>query len=368
MLSPSTNSCSKDLNKRPVTYRTMPLFSLDLLFDFMAALSINLIVSLSLNLECGYCGVSDFGRVFAVLGGAVIAAAIPGRLIAWYLGLETGVGYVKQNAYIITEINRLMANTPALAIGVIIFTLAISFGIGTLMGLFLSFPALRLRVHYLAITLFALGEIFRLIFYNTYSIVGGTVGIEVPNVMAWLPPEYRFPLMSIFLLFMSLLVFFYVKRTTDSPLGRVLRAIKDNEDVARTFGKEIVRVRMKTIMISAGLAAVAGALYTFYAGAMVTSAFTAVSWTFIPIVMIVIGGLGNNLGTVVGTTIVVLINKSLVYVKHTLRPFLPFDVVWLDYLLLGILLIIIQLYMPQGILKEKPIRTIDFDKFVKGSK
>ena len=110
-------------------------------------------------------------------------------------------------------------------------------------------------------------------------------------------------------------------------------------------------------MVSAGLAAIGGALYAFYVGGTIAFAYDRASWTFWPFLMILIGGLANNKGIVVGTFIFVLIRKLIIFFKDSLEGFVPFDIIWLDFLLLGIILLVVLLYRPQGIFKEKPTPT-----------
>ena len=77
--------------------------------------------------------------------------------------------------------------------------------------------------------------------------------------------------------------------------------------------------------------------------------------------MILIGGLANNKGVIVGTLIFVTLRKFIIYFKDSLEGYVPFDVVWLDFLLLGIILLVVLLYRPQGIFVEKPTPTISMN-------
>jgi branched-chain amino acid transport system permease protein len=328
--------------------------------DFIATFSVYAIIVLSLNLESGYCGIPNFGKVLAILGGALIVAVFPGRIMAWYLGLDFGLGYVRYNAEIITKINYVLSKNPILALMLFILTLAVSIGVGAVIGLISFYPTKKLRAIFLAIVLFATGEILRIILHTFYPIVGGSIGVMVPDVFAFLPAKYRFSIVSFIMFSSSLIIFLYIKYLTNSPLGRTLRAIRDDDDAARTFGKDINKIRAKTIAVSAVIASFAGALYTFYTGAMIAVAFGAFSWTFIPWLMMIIGGIGNNIGVIIGVSLITIIRKVLVYYKHFLAPFIPFDVIWLEPLLTGVVLILVLLYRPAGILKERPIETIHY--------
>ncbi len=74
--------------------------------------------------------------------------------------------------------------------------------------------------------------------------------------------------------------------------------------------------------------------------------------------MILIGGLANNKGVIIGTLLFVTLRKFIIFFKDSLQGFVRFDVVWLDFLLLGIILLAVLLYRPQGIFVEKPTPTI----------
>jgi len=153
-------------------------------------------------------------------------------------------------------------------------------------------------------------------------------------------------------------VLFYLERLVRTPLGRMLRAIRDNEDVAESFGKDVTRIRMRTIMISSIIAAVGGALYAFNTCNVFSPTFSRASWTFIPWVMVVLGGAANNVGVLLGTFGLISLQRFIDFYKEQLGPLVPFDVVWLYFLLLGVGIILIQMYKPEGLIQEKPTHTL----------
>ena len=324
--------------------------------DLLAIYSIYLIINTSLNLEFGYAGIPNFGKVLAIGAGAFVAASIPGRIFANIAGIEGD--YIADNIAIMSEVNIWLVDNTGLGFTVFFVTLAIAAGVGALLGMATAYPAIRLRGDYLAITLLALAEGMRVIGINYADIAGGTLGVQLPDPLVWLPQDLRFPIASLCLVVMAIVVMIYSDRLIRSPLGRLLRAVRDNETAAESVGKDVVRARIKTIMIAAAMAGIAGAMYAFYVGGAIAFAYDRVNWTFWPFMMILIGGLANNRGVLIGTFIFVLTRKLITFYKDSLQGFIPFDVVWLDYLLLGVILIVILLYRPQGILREKPIKTI----------
>jgi branched-chain amino acid transport system permease protein len=132
-----------------------------------------------------------------------------------------------------------------------------------------------------------------------------------------------------------------------------MKAVRDGEIAAEALGKNVVRIRQEVLVISSALAAAGGALWAFYAGGVIATAYDRVTWTFWPWVMVIMGGPANNLGVVFGTGIFVASRKLIDYYKFSLEPILPFSVIWVDRLILGIVLILFLIARPQGILAEK---------------
>ena len=326
------------------------------LIDLLAIFAIYVIVNLSLNMEFGYTGIPNFGKVLAVGAGAFIAASIPGRIFAGIAGIEGD--YITDNLLIVSQINTWLVDNTGIGFAVFFLTLAIAAIVGGGLGILTSYPAIRLRGDYLAITLLAFGESIRIIGNNFTPLVGGTLGVQVPDPLSFLPDEARFPAATLGLLIIAVAVFVFSEKMIRSPLGRLMRAVRDNEVTAESLGKNSTQIRIRVIMISAALAAIGGALYAFYVGGTIAFAYDRASWTFWPFLMILIGGLANNKGVIMGTLIFVTMRKIIIFYKDSLEGFVPFDVVWLDFLLLGIIMLLILLYRPQGIFVERPTATI----------
>lgn len=338
------------------------------LVDLLAIFAVYVIVNLSLNLEFGYTGIPNFGKVLAVGAGAFVAASIPGRIFANIAGIEGD--YIENNLAIVSEINVWLVDHTGIGFAVFFLTLGIAAGVGGGLGLLTSYPAIRLRGDYLAITLLAFGESIRIIGNNFNPLVGGTLGVQVPDPLSFLPDEIRFPIATLGLILIAIAVFVYSEKLIRSPLGRMLRAVRDNEVAAQSLGKDATQIRIKIIMVSAALAAIGGALYAFYVGGTIAFAYDRASWTFWPFLMILIGGLANNKGVIIGTLLFVTIRKFIIFFKDSFQGYVPFDVIWLDFLLLGIILLVVLLYRPQGIFVEKPTPTISMnsEKDTKGLK
>ena len=326
------------------------------LTDLIAIFSIYAIINLSLNLEFGYTGIPNFGKVLAVGAGAFVAASVPGRIIAGLAGIEGD--YIQDNLTVVAAADVWIVDNMGLTLVIFFFTFVIAALVGGVLGAATAYPALRLRGDYLAITLLAFGESIRIIGNNFPPLVGGTLGVQVPDPLSFIPDELRFPAASIILIIMAAVAYIYCEMTIRSPLGRSLRAVRDNEMAAESLGKDTGRIRIKTIVVASAFAAIAGALYAIYAGSTIAIAYDRASWTFWPFLMILIGGLANNKGVLIGTLLFVTLRKVIIFFKDSFEWIVPFDVVWLDLLLLGGILLAVLLFRPQGVIVEKPTHTL----------
>ncbi|HID09397.1 TPA: branched-chain amino acid ABC transporter permease, partial [Candidatus Micrarchaeota archaeon] len=266
---------------------------LDLPFfvDLFAIYAIMLVVTLSLNLEFGYAGVPNFGKVLAVAGGAYVVGYLPGRLAMSLLNVGAGMEYTEQSWKIVSEINSILANDPALSLSLFGLTLIIAALAGAALGYIASYPAMRLREDYPAMTLLAMGEGIRIIGENYTPLVGGQLPVAVPDPFRWVGDRYL--AVTVVLAVFAILTLAYLELLLRSPLGRTLRAMRDSEDAARALGKDVVKLRMKVLVVGSAIGAIGGALHAFYVVSVYSSAYERVTWTFWPWAMVVLGGAAN---------------------------------------------------------------------------
>ena len=339
------------------------LFTLNLL----ATLAPFLIVTISLNLEYGYAGVPNFGKTLSVAGGAYMAGVVPGRLLAYLMGIGKNLNYIDSNSQIINEINRNLVTNPSLSIAIIIVTLIVAALFGAFLGLLVAYPVARLRSDYLGMVFLAAGQVILVVGNNYPPLVGGTLGVSVPDPFAFasnfsifglFPGEMRNVFAVATISIIAILVFIFARTLTHSPLGRVLRAIRDDENSALAVGKNVQRNRVTIIIIASAIASLAGASYAMYTANVFSTTYSRTTWTFWPWVMVILGGAANNLGVVTGTFIFVAVRQIISFYRDFFTQYLPFNVVWLDTLLLGLALLLILIYRPDGLIREKPIKTI----------
>lgn len=323
---------------------------------------------MSLNLQVGYAGVPNFGLMLAVAGGAFVAGFFPGRVAALLFGVDPNLDYVNNNSQVLQQVSIGLHSNIPLSVVLFLSTLILAVLFGGVLGYVASFPAIRLREDYLAITLLAMAEGIRIIGNNYPPIVGATQGVGVADVFGWIPDAslgpvtYRFTMLTFILIGVALLVVFYSELVARSPLSRALRAVRDNPLAAEALGKDIVKLRMKVLVVGSGIAALAGALFSFYSGAVFANTYDRTTWTFIPWVMVILGGAANNSGVVAGTFLYVTGRKLIAFYKQSLVGIVPFDVVWLDTMLLGVVLIAALIFRPQGIFAEKSSHTLSREK------
>src|SRR3989454_5447764 len=341
------------------------LFGIDIitfLTDLGVFFTLYLVVSLSLNLEAGFAGVPNFGKVLFVAAGAAISGSVCGRLAAIILGIGTLGDFTGQTARIMPQVNAVLQNNIPLSFGLLLLGVLLALGIGGALGFVASFPAIRLREDYLGMLLLGAAQLFQ-IFLGAYDpIIGGSQPIGVPNLFWWVPNGIGWRDLGALAVMGSFaaLVYLLVETFARSPLGRTLRAVRDNEIAARALGKNDVAIRRDVIVFASAISGIAGAMITFYYSSVGAGTWDRVAYTFWPWVMIIIGGAANNRGVAYGSLIFVTVLKILTQLKFALASItiFPVDVNYLEYVVFGSALILILLFRPQGIVPEKSSFTL----------
>ena len=353
------------------------LFGVDMVrffIDLGIFWGIFLIVSLSLNLEAGYAGVPNFGKVMFVAAGASIAGSVSGRLAALFLGISTRGNYVANIAVIVTQENSSLPNNPLLTVGLFFVGLALAAGVGGLLGFIASYPAIRLREDYLGMILLGSAQLFQIFLLGYEPLIGGSQPIGVPNLFWWVPSGAGWrdlAALGVVGLFAGL-VYLLMELLARSPLGRTLRAVRDNEVAARSLGKDDVAIRRKVIVIASAICGMVGAFHAFYYSSVAAGTWDRVAFTFWPWVMVILGGAANNLGVALGSFTFAFVLKVVDLAKFTFSSLIPFDVNWLEYLMFASMLLFILIYRPYGIVPEKssftlPRRTVAVMMMPKGN-
>jgi ABC-type branched-subunit amino acid transport system permease subunit len=143
-----------------------------------------------------------------------------------------------------------------------------------------------------------------------------------------------------------------MSRITRSPLGRTLRAIRDDPDVVRALGKNVFRYQLTAMLIGAFYAGIGGGLIIEFSSSFNTSAWLPPE-TFLIFAALIIGGLRNNSGVAVGALIVPVLFTQLPRFLPDI-PGHPGLILSLDGVAIGLLLIATLWFRPQGIVPERP--------------
>ncbi|WP_440989958.1 branched-chain amino acid ABC transporter permease [Haloarchaeobius baliensis] len=146
--------------------------------------------------------------------------------------------------------------------------------------------------------------------------------------------------------------YWWCQRTINSPYGRVLRAVRDDEDVPRALGKETFRYKIQALLFGSGLAGAAGALYTIHLGFISPEQFGAMI-TFFAFASVIIGGTANNAGVVLGTAVFWVINSGTQFLNDYFPSEYAVKLAAARLIFIGVLLIVILYYRPEGILGEQ---------------
>ena len=293
---------------------------MELQISYLNAIAIFAIFALSLNLLLGYAGqVSVAHAAFGAVGGYSLA----------YLFLNHGIG---------------------LALGTVIAIV-----ISALVGLVVGIPALRLSTEFLILLTLAVQTII-ITLVTTSSSFGGTYGLQ--NVQGFtlfgkrlLSPSDFLPLFVV----LTLVVYLIVRRLGESPYGRVLRGIREDETACRSLGKNVFTYKLTVFAVTAGIAGLAGAMLVTQNQLASPSLFSFDQSTAI-VAMVILGGTGNLLGSFLGASVLVLLTPFF----ESVLKFSPDKASLWRLIAYGAVLVFVMLVRPQGLLPEgvTPLRLV----------
>jgi branched-chain amino acid transport system permease protein len=188
----------------------------------------------------------------------------------------------------------------------------VAIAVSGLFGLLVAVPCLRLSGDYLAIATLAFAEIFRIVMDSLWpERLGGPTGLEMPPK---LPSQWAFGVA----LAMIALVVVAALRIKRSATGRAFLAIRENEIAAEAMGMNTARLKVEAFVIGSAIAGLAGALYAFSSDRIAPKDFDLMK-TIIPLLMIVLGGLGSVSGAVVGAVLLGAIDPIVRFVPEQMK-------------------------------------------------
>lgn len=304
------------------------------------------LAALGLNIQFGYAGLLNFGQAaFAAIGAYGIAALVTVAGLPFGLGVVVGL------------------------LGAVLFAL--------LLGL----PTLRLRADYLAIATIAAAEVVRLVARsNTFTdITGGSNGLTgfTGGFYALNPyPEgdygvgpFTFNERATWILTVGWLLVVLVCLLTwalmRSPWGRVLKGIREDEDAVRALGKNVYAYKLQALVLGGVVGALAGFVFALGRASVQPDNY-GTAFTFFTYTVLLLGGAARVFGPVVGAAIfwVVLsltdnVLQGLIRVGITPESFTSTDAGQVRFMLVGLALMLLMIFRPQGIFGDRRELAID---------
>jgi branched-chain amino acid transport system permease protein len=314
---------------------TLPLgVTIDAFTDFGFWTSVGILAgtyvlfTLGLQLNVGYTGIVNFGQAgFMAIGAYAMGVLVVKAHWSFWLALPTAV--------------------------------FIAIGFGLLVGL----PSLRLRADYFAIATIAAAEIVRITALNLRDVTGGNQGLfgfdESWNNLSdqitswleslgWSDPEQLFPLFIVVWL-TALIATVLLHFATKSPWGRVLRAVREDEDAARALGKNTLAYKLQSLAIAATLGALAGFFVAINLNFLTPEAFLP-AFTFIGYAVLVLGGLASYWGVAAGAIIMWTILEGTRFID---LPISAEREAAVRFMIVGLVLILLMAFRPQGLFGKK---------------
>lgn len=286
-----------------VLFLVLPAIVKDYYLDVLVMSGIYILLALGLNVIVGFTGLLNLGfAAFYAIGAYTYAL----------LNTKAGLGF-----------------WPSLPLSAIAAAFA---------GLLLAIPALRLRGDYLAIVTLGFGEILRLILNNWDSFTNGPngiSGIDPPIVggfsLGTLTPYYYLVLVIVIL---SIII---IRRVEHSRIGRAWIAIRENEIAASSMGINATAYKLYAFTFGTFWAGIAGTLFAAKMRFISPESFTFMESVMV-LSMVILGGLGNLYGAVLGAFLLVVL-------PEVLR-----EVQLYRMLILGLGLVLLMIFRPQGLI------------------
>src|SRR5438477_674208 len=224
-------------------------------------------------------------------------------------------------------------------------------------GVVVSLVTVRLRGDYLAIVTLGFAETIRIVASNAIWLTNGTDGISgIPGPYrgALSPEAFNLLYLGIVAVIVAI-TYVCTERLRMSPFGRVLRAIRDDEQVAAVAGKHVTLFKIKAFAIGSAALGLAGALYAHYTSYIAPDIFVPLFTLYIKLALLA-GGLGNNRGAIVGAGAVVFLLESSRFMIPLIPGVTPVQGAALRELLVSVLLIVMLRYKASGLIPEKLAR------------
>jgi branched-chain amino acid transport system permease protein len=300
------------------------------------------LLAIGINVQFGYTGLLNFGQIaFAMLGGFGIAISVTQWGLPFWVGVLVG-----------------------LAAAVVL-------------ALLLGLPTLRLRADYLAIATIAAAEGLRLLFRSVSAtpVTGGTRGLAAFNRdfvalapwetskrytllgTSWSGAELWVGLVGWTIVALSCVLVFLLMR---SPWGRVVKSVREDEDAVRALGKNVYVYKMQALVLGGVFGAIGGMFYAVGTGSAIPDQYQNAN-TFLAYAAVILGGAARVLGPVVGAVLLLFLIQFADTLLRTLisNGVIPeglltaTDVAAIRFVLVGLGLMLLLVFRPQGIFGDR---------------
>jgi branched-chain amino acid transport system permease protein len=205
--------------------------------------------------------------------------------------------------------------------------------IAALLGLGLGALCLKMGGIYLSLTTLAFSQILHIVIVNEYDVTRGTMGLQVPGLMA----EYSKIAYYYIMLAAAVLILTILYRMIHSNLGLNFRAVQNDEVAAKSVGVKVLQVRVLAFTVASAMAGFAGALYGHYL-LLITPEIPSLDLQFNVLAMTVIGGMGSFIGPVIGAF-------ALNILAEKIRDYGEYHV-----LVFGLVALVVARFAPNGLL------------------
>ncbi|TAN31806.1 branched-chain amino acid ABC transporter permease [bacterium] len=305
---------------------------------------------------------APFGHADFWIGVGIVA----GIYSIFTLGLQLNVGFT--GIINLGQAGFMAIGAYAMAILIITYgwspwlALPVATLLAMLAGVVVAMPSVRLRGDYLAIATIAAAEIVQSVAQNAIGLTGGnngllgfdtawsTVQARVLGLLSGigLGDQDQLPLFFVtWLTFVALLLILLALQHT--PWGRVLRAIREDEDAAEALGKNAYAYKVQSMALAAGIGAIAGYLLALNITLIYPGTYSA-DFTFIGFAILVLGGMGRYAGVALGSILLWFVLEGARFLD---LPLAADKVAALRLLIIGLVLILVMVLRPQGILGKR---------------
>ena len=308
------------------------------------------IAALGLNIVVGYAGLLDLGFVaFWAIGGYTAGWFMSGFFNQW------NIHFGSESAKVIPGIH--LSFWLVLIIGALICAF---------FGILIGAPTLRLKSDYLAIVTLGFGEIIPQVFVNGENIGGfnlsnGTKGISPVDSIGLFgkrlgPFDLNYKYMIF--VFMAALMVFISLRMRSGRLGRAWLAIREDELAASMMGIPLMKTKLAAYAVGAISGGLAGVAYATHVNGIFAERFEF-SISIILLAMVVLGGMGNVWGVIIGALLIAWVNSTGLpalgdVINNTFKTNINFPSY--TFLIFGALLILMMLFRREGILPESRLK------------